>query len=46
MADTQDTRARAETLAAGKQDPQLHEKAPPRPSDMPNTPSKGATREI
>ena len=42
--DTQDAQTRAE--ARGKQDPQLHEKAPPRPSDMPSTPSKGERQQF
>jgi hypothetical protein len=46
MTDMQDARVRAEALARGKQDPQLSAMAPPRPSDMPATPSKGAQRTV
>lgn len=42
MADTVDVR-RAEAGARGKLDAQPAERAPPRPNDMPGTPSKGAS---
>lgn len=40
-----DTLNRAGATARSKLDPQLNEKAPPRPSDMPSTPSKGARQQ-
>lgn len=44
MADIRDVRREAESVSRETVKPTLAEKAPPRPSDMPGTPSKGVGR--
>lgn len=44
MADIRDVRREAESVSRETVKPTLAEKAPPRPSDMPGTPSKGGFR--
>lgn len=41
MADIRDVRREAEAVSRESTKPALSETAPPRPSDMPGTPSKG-----